>query len=231
MPIRKIQFVEGEIYHIYNRGVEKRNIFMEEKDYLRAIHDMYEFNDENPTDNLYYRSPSLTSYETRSRKVRKMIVEILAFALMPNHYHFLLRPIHDKGISKFMHKFGLGYAMYFNKKYERSGTLFQGPFRAIHIEREAHFLHLPFYIHANPLDIKFPEWRDGRLKNYRAAMNYLETYRWSSFPDYIGKRNFPSVTSRGFLSSVFGSPKEYQKTTFQLLKEMNLSEIEDVILE
>ena len=121
--------------------------------------------------------------------------------------------------------------MYFNKKYQRVGVLFQGPFRAIHITQEAHFLHLPFYIHANPLDLKFPTWRRRELAKPQEAMNFLENYRWSSFPDYIGKRNFPSVTQRAFLSDTFGGPKQYRTTTLQLLKEMQLDTIRDVALE
>ena len=121
--------------------------------------------------------------------------------------------------------------MYFNKKYQRVGVLFQGPFRAIQITREAHSLHLPFYIHANPLDLKFPTWRRRELAKPQEAMKFLESYRWSSFPDYIGKKNFPSVTNRGFLSDVFGKPKQCQTSTLRLLKEMALDTIRDVALE
>src|SRR3989344_795363 len=170
MPRRKITFVEKELYHICNRGVEKRDIFLDDKDYFRAIHDLYEFNDTSPALNLYYKTASLQSYETRSRKMRNPIVEILAFVLMPNHYHLLLRQTKENGIVEFMQKFGGGYAMYFNKKYERVGSLFQGPFKAIHVINNAHFLHLPFYIHANPLDLKFPEWRERKIKNPKQAL-------------------------------------------------------------
>ncbi len=234
MPIRKIAFVEDEIYHICNRGVEKRDIFLDKKDYFRAIHNLYEFNDEAPAPNLYYKIPFLKSYEARPRKIeykRNPIVEILTFVLLPNHYHLLLRQLNDGGVKKFMHKFGTGYAMYFNQKYQHVGPLFPGPFKAVLVKEEAHFIHLPFYIHANPLDLKFPEWRQQQLRNCEAAMAFLENYRWSSFPDYIGKKNFPSVTTRDFLLNVYGSPKKYHKMTRNLLMEMDLSNIRDVALE
>lgn len=235
MPSRKITFSENEIYHICNRAVDGRVIFRDDQDHFRAIHDLYEFNDETPATPLYHKAPFLKSYETRSHRIngmsRRLIVEILAFVLLPNHYHLLLRQLKENGIVKFMHKFGLGYAMYFNQKYQRVGTLFQGPFKAVLIEKQAHFIHLPFYIHANPLDLKFPTWRERKLKNPKETMSFLEGYRWSSFPDYIGKKNFPSVTQRKFLTEVIGPPEEYKKDTFNLLQEMNLAIIHDVALE
>ncbi len=234
MARRKTVFTEEGIYHLCSRGVEKRKIFLCEKDYFRFVHDLYEFNDEAPADNLYYKTPTLQSYETRPHKhrnKRKLLVELLAFALMPNHYHLLVRQVCENGIVRFLHKLGCGYAMYFNQKYHRTGSLFEGRFKSVLVKQEAHFLHLPFYIHANPLDLKFPTWRRRELAKPQEAMKFLESYRWSSFPDYIGKRNFPSVTQRAFLSDTFGGPKQYRTTTLQLLKEMQLDTIRDVALE
>ncbi|MEK7626772.1 MAG: hypothetical protein AAB399_01215, partial [Patescibacteria group bacterium] len=99
------------------------------------------------------------------------------------------------------------------------------------VEKDSHFIHLPYYIHLNPLDIKFPEWREREIKNYKEAMDFLENYRWSSFPDYIGKKNFPSVTQRKFLLDFFDGHKQYKKDTIKWLKEMNLGKIKDLILE
>lgn len=236
MASRKIKFIEDQLYHICSRGIDGRNIFLEDKDYLRAIHDFYEFNDEHPARNVYYRSDPLQPYEATPRKIggmkkREVIVEILAFVLMPNHYHLLLRQLRENGISDFMHKFGTGYATYFNQKYQRVGTLFQRPFKAVLVEKQAHFIHLPFYIHANPLDLKFPTWRERKLKDPPKAMGFLENYRWSSFPDYIGTKNFPSVTQRDFLTKVVGGPKEYKKATLELLQEMDLAIVHGVALE
>ncbi|MBI5147648.1 MAG: transposase [Parcubacteria group bacterium] len=233
--MRKITFVENEIYHIYNRGVEQREIFLEKEDYFRFIHDLYEFNDEAPAVNIYYKQ--LYEAKPRKRKVvvekrkRKLLVEILAFCLMPNHFHLLLKQKQQGGIRTFMHKLGTGYAMSFNKKYQRVGSLFQGPFRAVLIEKDSHFLHLPYYIHLNPLDLKYPEWRDREIRNYKEAVNFLESYRWSSYLDYIGKKNFPSVTQREFLNEFFEGPENYKKDTIKWLEEMGLEEIKDLILE
>ena len=125
----------------------------------------------------------------------------------------------------------MGYARYFNEKYKRSGTLFEGRYKSVSVKNEAHFIHLPYYIHVNSLDLRFPEWRDKEIKNYQEAMKFLENYRWSSFPDYIGKKNFPSVTQREFLLEFFGGPEQYKKDTREWLKEMDLEGIKDLTLE
>lgn len=215
--MNKPQFVEGQIYHIYNRGVEKRNIFSAKTDYLRFIHDLFEFNDEEPVFNVVYYFDRKTmevqsQYINKERKPRKLLVEILAFVLMPNHFHLLLQQKREKGIIRFMQKLGTGYAMYFNKKYERVGGLFQGRYKAVRVEEERHFTYLPFYIHANPLKLYRGSTSIDRL------MRFLKDYRWSSFADYVGKENFPSVTSRGFLLDYFGGEKEFWKETRSLLQ-------------
>ena len=207
-------FAAGNIYHVYNRGTDKRVIFLDESDYLRAIHDLWEFNDEHPAPHLSLKSvgsPTSHRFGDRppkdippKREPRKLLVKIHAFVLMENHFHLLLEPIKDTGVTEFMRKFGTGYTNYINQKYQRSGVLFQGKFKAIRISDEAHFLHIPYYIHCNPLDYFDPGWRAGKLKNPTKALAFLEQYRWSSLPDYIGKKNFPSVSSRDFLTKFVG---------------------------
>jgi len=232
--MKKPQFVENKIYHIYNRGVEKRKIFLDKQDYLRFIYGLFMFNDEEAVINaLYHFNPKSMQIEPqrieKGRKPRKLLVEILIFTLMPNHFHLLIKQKADNGIVRFMQKLGTGYTNYFNKKYKRVGSLFQGRFKAVLVEKDTHFIHLPFYIHTNQLD----------LFHYRSStsimeeMKFLENYRWSSFPDYIGEKNFPSVTSREFLLEFFGGEKEYKKATNEWLeeKEENIKEIKEVALD
>jgi putative transposase len=196
MGYQKPTFATGEIYHVYNRGVEKREIFLEPSDYFRMVHDLYELNDANAVINSQYGSRR-EIWSCESFQNREPLVEILAFVLMPNHYHLALRQIEDDGITRFMHKLGVGYAMYFNTINDRVGPLFQGRFKATHIKTEDYLRNLIGYIHTNPVDL---------MSNYRdrisITMDHLRKYRWSSFPDYVGSVNFPSVTSREFISNV-----------------------------
>ncbi len=232
----KPQFVSDQIYHIYNRGVEKRDIFIDSKDYFRFIHDLFEFNDEGAVLNVEYRFNSNNmevepQYFKEERKPRKLLVEILVFTLMPNHFHLLLRQKKDNGIVRFMHKLGTGYTNYFNKKYERVGGLFQGRFKAVLVSEETHFIHLPFYIHTNQLDLI--NYGSSTSINWKKRVDFLNNYKWSSYLDYIGKNNFPSVTSREFLLEFFGGEKEYKKTTTNWLKErdQNFEKIKEIVFE
>lgn len=223
----------AEIYHILSRGVDKRKIFLEEEDYLRFIHDLFEFNNQEAALNIGYFFKN-QYIDLRSQYIngkRKFLVKILIFCLMPNHYHLILSPLIEGGITKFMRKLNIGYAKYFNQKYERVGALFQGRYKSILIRDESHFIHLPYYIHLNPLDLEFPEWRNKEIKNYKKAIEFLENYRWSSFPDYIGKKNFPSVTQRNLFLKFFEGQKNYKKEMIRWLKEIDLEEMKKITLE
>src|SRR3989344_7443988 len=228
-------FISGQIYHVVNRGVDKRNIFMDEDDYTRAIHNIFEFNDQNPTLNSGYLfskakfdiSNHIDLRNQYDKNPRKLLVEILAFCLMPNHVHFLLRPRIEKGVTTFMRKFGAGYANYFNQKYQRSGALFQGRYKSVLVNKEQHLLHLPFYIHLNPLDLKEPQWRNREITSSKAAMNHLNSYRWSSYLDYIGVKNFPSLTQRDFLLNLFGGTASFKETMTNWLNTISLEPIKD----
>ena len=227
----RIKPATGNIYHIYNRGVDKREIFLDEEDRFRFIHDLFEFNDEAPALNIYYKAPNLKSksYEVEPRKIdskierkpRKLLVELMVFCLMPNHFHLMVRQREDGGITEFMRKLGGGYTYYFNTKYHRTGSLLQGKYKFVLIKNEAHFIHLPHYIHLNPLDMAAPEWREKKIENYHKAMKFLESYRWSSFSDYIGKKNFPSVTQREFLMEFFDGPQKYRAEVERWLRELD----------
>jgi len=227
------------VYHVLNRGIEKRKIFLDEQDYFRFIHDLFEFNNIESINNVFYTfnkqyndvGRHYIEINGNNRKPRKLLVKIHAFCLMPNHYHLLLTPIVENGVALFMKKINGGYVKYFNEKRKRKGTLFEGKYKKILVKNEPHFIHLPYYIHLNALDLKFPEWRNKELKNYREAMNFLENYRWSSHLDYIGKKNFPSVTQREFLMDFFGGHERYKEDVINFLKELDLGDIKDVCLE
>lgn len=141
--MRKIIFATGEYYHIYNRGVDKRNVFSDQYDIGRFFQSMQEFNSILPIGSIYENSFRKDQLSTTP------LVEFVAYCLNPNHYHFLIKQISDKGIEKFMQRLGGGYTKYFNKKYKRNGSLFQGVYKAKHVNSNAYLLHLSVYINGN----------------------------------------------------------------------------------
>src|SRR5690348_10592818 len=149
MPIRTIPLVSGEYYHVYNRGVAHQPTFLKKKDYERFLLCLryYQYNPPLKLSrclqiSLKEREKFLTNIENQEAK----IVDIIAYCLMPNHFHILIKQNKEDGISKFLRLSINSYARYFNTKYKRVGTLFQGMFKAIHIETEEQLLHLSRYI-------------------------------------------------------------------------------------
>ncbi|MEX2014093.1 MAG: transposase [Parcubacteria group bacterium] len=138
--MRNISFVEKEFYHIYNKAVDKKNIFVDEQDMDRFFEGMKQFN-----------TPKVIGEIGRGHRVSTgpKLVDFVAYCVNPNHFHFILGQASDKGIEKFMHKIGMGYAKYFNTKYKRSGALFQGKFKAKVIDSNEYLLHLSAYINLN----------------------------------------------------------------------------------
>lgn len=233
MAKKREKIIAGNIYHVLNRGVDKRNIFLNDGDYYRFIHNLFEFNDENPINNSnhYFNHNSNVSGTRYIKKQRKLLVDLLAFCLMPNHYHLLIKPRSDNGLVKFLKRLNQGYSQYFNINYKRSGTLFEGRYKLVPIIEESHFIHIPYYIHLNPLDLVAPEWRQRNINNYREAIKFLENYRWSSHLDYMGVKNFPSITSRDFLLKIFGGNDKYKKETEEWLKDLEISQIRELTLD
>ncbi len=202
------------VYHVLNRGVDKRNIFLDDQDRFRFIHDLFEFNSLKRSETVSYQFYSSPSFDIASRKIenKERLVDINFFCLMDNHYHLLISPLVENGVSNFMKKVNIGYAKYFNTKYKRVGTLFQGRYKSIPVEKEHHFNYIPFYIHFNPLDLKMPEWREGKLKSIKSALEFLESYRWSSHLDYLGKKNFPSILKRDEFLTLFSGENGYKES-------------------
>jgi putative transposase len=196
------------IYHVLNRGVEGRNLFEDSSDYVRFVHNLYEFNDSSPaaaSERRYGPDVGFTK-----PYIRKRIVDIHGWCLMKNHYHLLLSERIEGGLTLFMRKLNIGYANYFNERNQRSGTLFQGRTKKIALEQDAHFLYILHYIHLNPLDYLqgAREWRHrskSGIKNAHEALEYLKTYRWSSLLDYLGEKNFPSLLSKNLFEESLGS--------------------------
>lgn len=146
MARKPIYLEVGEYYHVYNRGVEKRDIVTDALDSHRFLRGLSEFNTEEPIGSLYENS---FNKKEKVSMGRDALVEIVAYCLNPNHYHLLLKQIAVGGISEFMKRVGGGYASYFNSRHERSGTLFQGRYKVRHVKSNEYLLHLSAYINLN----------------------------------------------------------------------------------
>jgi len=224
--MRKHKLASNNIYHVYNRGVEKRIIFKDNQDYSRFIKGLIVFNDTKLIDDFKDRFKRIINKSHQ----RKEIVDIIAFCLMPNHYHLLLRQRADNGITEFMRKLGGGYVNYFNLKHERVGTLFQGKFKSVLIDNDRQLLFIPHYIHLNPLDLIMPHWREGKAINKKQAVNFLHNYEWSSYCDYTGGNNFDIVLNGDVMSEYF--PEDSYKKDFEaFLDDLDFEGLSDITLD
>ena len=175
MPREARIFQKGEIYHIIQRGIEDKAIFLDENDYYREIFSLYEFNNANSVEIAERRKERakfkrlVKAQGGHSPQVepdkRDMFVEILAFCLMPNHVHLILKQLKDNGISEFMRKTG-GYVSYFNRKYQRKGHLFQNRFKDILIKDDEQLKTTFVYVHTNPVSLIEPGWKEKGIKNF-----------------------------------------------------------------
>ena len=191
---RKTPFAEKEYYHIYSRGVEKRKIFMNTKDYERFTALLYIMNQDAPfVMGNFLRDKQKVLRDIFKEKRDKTLVSILGYCLMPNHFHLILYEHTEGGISKFMGKLLTAYSMYFNTKYGRSGPLLTRPFRSEHINNESQFMYIFSYIHLNPLTIIEKNWKEEGVKNKKEAREFLEKYQYSSYQDFLEK-NRPEST-------------------------------------
>jgi putative transposase len=225
--VRKERFSDGAYYHIFNRGVEKRNIFTMRDDYKRFLFDLTVCNDERPLDNaaLFHRGILKPAAFVKRVQTRKPYVSILCFCLMPNHFHLLLKQIGDDGVPRFMQKLSVAYSMYFNTKHERVGPLFQGRYKAVHIKDEAYLTHLSRYIHINPLDLEYPNWKKKGIKSPLKAQQFLQSYSWSSYRDYLGYNAYPDILDRDLLPELLGKPKELKNFTQEWVELRGLQEV------
>ncbi|OGH42428.1 MAG: hypothetical protein A3H79_04545 [Candidatus Levybacteria bacterium RIFCSPLOWO2_02_FULL_36_8b] len=223
MSQRKTVLATNEIYHVYNRGVEKRPIFLTRKDYARLIDlvNYYRFKDcpfkySHFKRILYQEKMSIMKgLEDKSKK----LVEIFAFCLMPNHIHFLIKQLADNGITKFMAKVQNGFSHYFNKRHDRIGHLFQGNFGATRIEDDEQLLHVNRYIHLNPVFSCIIRVED------------LEGYEYSSYPEYINKRTDGFCNIQEILS-YFNNLEDYKRfITDQASHTKTLENIKHLLIE
>jgi hypothetical protein len=204
--MRKTEFFVGEYYHIFNRGVDKRRVFTDRQDLERFFQSMREFNVDEPIGSIWENScnkrilestnPNFGSLASKKQK----LVNFACYCLNPNHYHFLITPLVDDGVGKFMHRIGTGYTKYFNEKYDRSGSLFEGPFKAIHINSNEYLLHLSAYINLN-----------DKIHNFGSLASKVIKSSWGEYSEEGIGSDGEDFCDKSIILEQFGSKKEYVK--------------------
>ena len=152
---------------------------------------------------------------------REPIVKIIAFCLIPNHFHLFLKEIKERGISTFMKKLGNGMTGYFNLKYKETGRLFQGSYKSKIVSEEAYFKYLSVYIQVKNVFELYPGGYEKAVQEFNKAYEWAVKYPYCSLADYASNRNSP-IVDKDVLDELFGSPEEYKEFARQCLQEMNL---------
>lgn len=172
---RNVVLANGQIYHVFNRGVERRIVFTNKREYERMLTTLWFYRYAQPGATLSHYlnlSPSGKHLFEKVLITKPMGISLLAYCLMPNHFHFVLRQEANEGISRFVANITNSYTKYFNLKRKRIGPLFQGTFKAVRVETDEQFLHLTRYVHLNP------------VASFLQQLNELEAYMWSSYGEY-----------------------------------------------
>jgi len=181
------QFGTGNFYHIYNRGVDKRDVFLSQDDYVRFMKSMEEFNTTEPVGGIF-----AASFHPPHRKRGSRLVDIICYCLNPNHFHLILEQLISGGISEFTRRLG-GYTKYFNSKYKRSGVLFQGPAQYSHIDSNEYLLYVSAYVNLN--------FKVHRLRHSMSK---------SSWDEYVGKEK-AAFCKKDIILDQFKSAREYEE--------------------
>ncbi|MBI4120084.1 MAG: transposase [Parcubacteria group bacterium] len=196
--MRKEKFAPGEYYHIYNRGVDKRILFLNERDMFRFANTCYILNN---FENIPFPFDVIQIEPKNSLIPIQPLVSFAAGCIMPNHYHFFVSEQKENGISSFFHKLGTSYTKYFNNRYDRSGSLFESTFKAKHINSDEYASYLTQYIHVNPIAL---------LEAKLSTLNKIKNYPWSTLPDYLGSVSNLSLllTAPNFRDEILGMDAE-----------------------
>lgn len=224
MPGRITPLVNGEVYHIFNRGITSQPTFLDKRDYQRALESIFYYQNSNPPVK-YSRFLSLPLKERSGvlenlAKQKNLLAEIISYCLIPNHLHFLLRQTKNNGISKFIGNFSNSYTRFFNTKRERTGPLFTGKFKSVRIETQEQLLHVSRYIHLNPYTAFVVK-----------TLEDLENYSYSSFPEFLRKVN-SDFCSKDLILNAFKNREHYKQFVFdQADYQRSLDHIRHLLIE
>ena len=204
----------GDVAHVCNRGVEKRQIFNDNQDYQRFVDNLFLLNNEKGKIRTIKNI-----FDTIQSPRRERLVEVLKWSLLPNHYHLLIYEVVEGGILEFTKRLGNAFTKYFNIKNEgRSGYLFQNSAKIIPMTNDRQYLYIPYYIDINPLDLIFPNRKNVSIRDNKKALGFLRTYKWSSFKDYFGDGGMEQIINKDLFYELFDvKPATYEKELLKLL--------------
>mgnify|MGYP001594228113 CR=1 FL=1 len=221
MPERRPHLASDSIYHIFNRGVEKRVTFSDQSYYKHFLQTLLYYQTQPPVRLSWKREESV-----KAEKLHDKLVEILGFCLMTNHFHLLLKQLIDGGITKFMSNIANSYTRYFNTRQERGGPLFQGIFKAKLIESQDSFWQVSRYIHLNPQDL-YPTTINTHLEGVEA----IRDYHYSSYNVYLGKLDKYELCRSESITEFVPTPSEYQEFVEAKIGMDSRTGIEELILD
>ena len=211
MSIRKTSFAPGEFYHIYNRGNGKREIFHDQWDYSHFLKILNLFNNkENHC--LRYESGNFFIPNLKTE-----LVSIGGYCLMPNHFHLLVTEKEEGGISRFMQKLSTGYVMYYNQKYKRTGSLFEGKFKSEHVGNDKYLKYLFSYIHLNPVKLVEPKWKTKGVMDQTRVLEFLNGYEYSSYKKYLTDEDKYNILDTSAFPEYFPTKESFKKEIFEWL--------------
>lgn len=212
---RLVKLTPGEYFHIYNRGTNKMEIFLDDYDYTRFQELLYIANSRKT---IQY-SDLKNLYPIWEQERGEALVDIGAYTLMPNHFHILIKSKNEKDSATFLQRLLISHSKYFNKKYERSGSLFQGKSKSKHVTGDVYLKYLFSYIHLNIVKLIQTNWKEVGIKNLNAAKELLLKYKYSSYIDNLGKnRPEGKILNRLEFPEYFSTPELFQKEIFEWLK-------------
>lgn len=212
MSTRKVAFSIHEYYHLYNRGNSKQKIFLDQKDYNHFVKLLFLCNSKR---SITLRDITRNTYDFDREET---LVNIGTYCLMPNHFHILAKEKINDGISKFMQKISTAYSMYFNKKYKRTGGLFEGKFKSQHIGTDRYLKYIFSYIHLNPIKIIDSKWKEEGIKNVNKSIAYLKKYQYSSYLDYLKEDRLKrKILDKKEFPKYFISKNSMEKEIFEWL--------------
>ena len=197
--MRKHVFTTREFYHVFNRGVEGRTIFIDNNDFERFLKGLDVFNNVLPVGSIYEHA---FVKDKLGGRTPESLVNIICYCLNPNHYHFILEQCVDGGISEFMKRVAGGYTNYFNIRHKRSGVLYQGKFKSVHIQSNEQLLHASAYVNLN-----------------RRVHQLGSSTSKSSWSEYMGA-NGGDMCNKGIILKQFKNNAEYREFAESSLKDI-----------